>query len=64
MVMTKAAKKKAGIKTDPATKKPTKDQIIRKLQAEIAELKNPEAETFSNEPLVRIETYTSCILKR
>ena len=55
-VMTKAAKQKAGIKTTRRTKKPTKDETIRELQAQIAALENPHEETFSKEPLVRIRT--------
>ena len=52
-VMTKAAKQKAGIKTKQRTKKVTKDETIRVLQARLAALENPDGESFSQEPLVR-----------
>ena len=51
-VMTKAAKRKAGIKTKQCTKKVTKDETIRLLQARLTALENPDGESFSQEPLV------------
>ena len=53
-VMTEAAKTKAGIpSTRRCTKKPTKDDKIRELQARIAALEHPdEAASISKEPLV------------
>jgi hypothetical protein len=56
VVMTKAAKQKAGIKSKRPSKKPTKDETIRELRAQIAALENPDEETFSKEPLVRISS--------
>lgn len=55
-VMTNAAKKKAGIKTQRRSKKLTKDDTIRELHARIAALEGPDEETFSKEPLVCIST--------
>ena len=51
-MMTKAAKQKAGIKVKRRTKRVTKDETIRELQARIDTLENPGAEMFSKEPLV------------
>ena len=51
-VMTKAARKKAGIPTKSCPKRVTKDQIIKELQARLAALEDPNAEPFSKEPLV------------
>jgi hypothetical protein len=58
--MTAAAKKKAGIKTKLRPKRVTKDEMIRQLQVEIAALKNPDEETFSKEPLVRVDFRYTC----
>ena len=54
-VMTAAVKKKAGIKTKLPPKSTTKDQTIRKLQACIVSLENPDEESFSKDPLVCID---------
>jgi hypothetical protein len=54
-VMTETAKRKAGIKTNRRPKKPTKDETIRLLQAQIAALENPHEESFSKEPLVCVK---------
>jgi hypothetical protein len=54
-VMTEAAKKKAGIKTNRRQKRVTKDETIRLLQAQIAALENPNEESFLKEPLVSVE---------
>jgi len=53
-VMTEAAKLKAGIPSvRRRTKKPTKDEQIRELQARLAALEDPdESATISKEPLV------------
>jgi len=53
-VMTEAAKTKAGIPSARrCTKKPTKDEQIRELQARLASLEHPdETATISKEPLV------------
>ena len=58
-VMTKAAKEKAGIKMKPTQRRVMKDQTIRKLQARIAALKNPDEGEFSKEPLVC--TFDLCV---
>ena len=58
-VMSDAAKVKAGIK--PAkrrTKKPTKDEQIRQLQARLNALENPDQTVpISNEPLVSLVSF-------
>jgi hypothetical protein len=51
-VMSKAAKQKAGIKTTQPSKRQTKDEIIRQLQARITDMENPGRESSSKEPLV------------
>jgi hypothetical protein len=53
-IMSEAAKNRAGIKsTKTRTKKPTKDEQIHQLQAQVAALENPDQTTpVSNEPLV------------
>lgn len=58
-VMTKAAKTKAGIKTNRRKKKPTKDETIRQLQARIDALENPHEEELSKDPLVRIQSLSA-----
>ena len=52
-VMTRAAKEKAGIKTQPRHPRITKDQKIQLLEAQLAVYENPEEESFSTEPLVQ-----------
>ena len=52
--MTEAAKRKAGIKAKRPSKRATKDETIRQLQAELDALRNPNEESFSKEPLVCI----------
>lgn len=52
-VMTRAAKEKAGIKTQQRRPRVTKDQKIRLLEARLAAYENPEEESFSAEPLVQ-----------
>jgi len=54
--MTEAVKIKAGIpSTRRCTKKPTKDEQIRELQARLAALEDPdEATAISKEPLVSL----------
>lgn len=52
-VMTRAAKEKAGIKTQARRSRVTKDEKIRALEARLAAFENPQEESFSNEPLVR-----------
>lgn len=52
-VMTEAAKIKAGIPGKRRTRKPTKDEQIRELQARLAAVQRPdEAAVVSKEPLV------------
>ena len=55
-VMSEAAKVKAGIKSAKRrTKKPTKDEQIRQLQARLDALENPDqTDPVSNEPLVNL----------
>ena len=53
-VMTTAAKRKAGIKTNPRPKRVTKDQTIAELRARLAAFENPGETAFSKEPLVHI----------
>ena len=53
-VMSKAAKRKAGIETKQRPKWVTKDDTIRELTAHIYALENPSEESFSKEPLVCI----------
>jgi hypothetical protein len=60
-VMTEAAKKKAGIPTKRRSKKATKDDTIRELEARIAALESPGGDPFSKEPLVRI-FHSSCLV--
>jgi hypothetical protein len=54
VMMTNAAKRRAGIKTNAQPKKTTKDETIRQLQAHIAALEDPSEDSPSKEPLVRI----------
>lgn len=51
-VMTKAAKEKAGIKTQAHHPRVTKDEKIWALEARLAAFENPQEESFTNEPLV------------
>jgi hypothetical protein len=53
-IMTKAAKQKAGIPVKQRPKRVTKDETIRRLEARITSLENPDQEPFSEEPLVRV----------
>ena len=59
-VMTETAKRKAGIKMKRRSKKMTKDDTIRELQAQLAALQNPNEASFSKEPLV-CTPYLSCM---
>jgi hypothetical protein len=59
-VMTEAAKQKAGIKTNRRSKKLTKAETIRQLEARIAEFENPHEEALSKEPLVRAKRWSLC----
>lgn len=59
-VMTRAAKKKAGIPTKPRPKKTTNKETIRELQARLAALEDPDREPFSKEPLVRVSITITC----
>ena len=52
-VMTDAARERAGIQPKRRSRRITKNETIRRLQAQIHTLENLDGESFSNEPLVR-----------
>ena len=54
LVMTNAAKQKAGIKTKARPKKFTNAERVRWLETRLAELEGGDEEMASQEPLVRI----------